>query len=67
MLERAQKPAEKAKEEMQARLNALHLANIDDDIASLMEEFKVSQSPEIWTSILTLKQEKEKLTEKMQK
>jgi hypothetical protein len=67
MLERAQKEPEKAKDEMQVRLNALHLANIDDDIASLMEEFKVSQSPEIWTSILTLKQEKEKLTEKMQK
>lgn len=67
MLERAQKPSEKAKEEMQMRLNSLHLANIDDDIKVLMEEFKVSQSAQIWTSILTLKQEKEKLTEKMQK
>jgi len=67
MLERAQKPSEKAKDEMQMRLNALHLANIDDDIKALMEEFKETQSAEIWTSVLSLKQEKEKLTEKMQK
>ena len=67
MLDRARKSPEKAAKEMQDRLTVLHLANMDADIEELMTEFKKEPRSEIWTSILNLKQEKEKLTEKMQK
>ena len=63
VLERAQKTPEEVKLDVQKRMRALQLFAIEEDISALMKEFEENPTPELWTQILALKQEKEKLIE----
>ena len=63
VLERAQKTPEEVKIDVQKRMRALQLFAIEEDITTLMKEFQENPTPELWTQILALKQEKEKLLE----
>ncbi len=59
-LARADKSPMEAKAEFEVRIKALELNLLDEEIKNLMEEFKKNPTNELWTHILSLKQEREK-------
>ena len=59
-LSRAKKTPEEAKAEFELKIKALEGNLLDEEIKSLMEEFKKNPTNELWTHILSLKQEQEK-------
>ena len=59
-LERANKTPEEAKIEFELKIKALEGNLLDEEIKTLMEEFKKNPTNELWTHILSLKQEQEK-------
>ena len=63
MLARADKSPEQIRQDIQNRTRALQLILIDEDIKQHMIEFKENPTQELWSQILALKQEKEKLKE----
>ena len=63
MLARADKSPEQIRQDVQNRTRALQLILIDEDIKQHMIEFKENPTQELWSQILALKQEKEKLKE----
>lgn len=63
VLQRAQKTPEEVKMDVNKRMRALQLLALEEDISHLMKEFEENPTSEIWTQILSLKQEKEKLME----
>lgn len=63
VLERAGKSPEEVEIDMKRRLNALHMKAVEEDIQRLMHEFTQNPTSELWTQILSLKHEKEKLGE----
>lgn len=58
-LERAQKTQRIAQKEFKERLSALNAALLNEEINNLLKEFKKTQDPQLWTQILSLKQELE--------
>jgi len=62
-LERAQKTEHLAQHEFKERLKALNCSLLQEQIDTLIKEFKQSQDPQIWTQIVSLKQELEKAQE----
>ncbi len=64
ILDLANKTPKEIEMDMQKRLTALHIMAIEKDIQNLMKEFSQNPSQELWTQILYLKNEKEKLAEK---
>ncbi|MGN1091251.1 MAG: hypothetical protein ACI4RJ_02005, partial [Alphaproteobacteria bacterium] len=58
-LERAQKTQRVAQKEFKERLSALNAALLNEEINNLLKEFKKTQDPQLWTQILSLKQELE--------
>jgi len=63
LLERAQKTEHLAQHEFKERLKALNCSLLQEQIDTLIKEFKQSQDPQIWTQIVSLKQELEKAQE----
>ncbi len=63
VLERADKSPEEVETDMKRRLSALHMKAVEEDIQRLMHEFTLNPTNELWTQILSLKHEKEKLGE----
>ena len=59
-LARANKTFEEAKAEFEVKIKALESNLLDEEIKNLMEEFKKNPTNELWTHILSLKQEQEK-------
>lgn len=59
-LARANKSPEEAKAEFEIKIKALEGNLLDEEIKAQMQEFKANPTPELWTHILSLKQEREK-------
>ena len=59
-LARANKSPEEAKAEFEIKIKALEGNLLDAEIKAQMQEFKANPTPELWTHILSLKQEREK-------
>lgn len=59
-LQRADKMPEEARRDFEMRITALEQLMLDEEIKRQMEEFKKNPTQELWTHILSLKQEREK-------
>lgn len=59
-LARTERSPEEAKIEFELKMKALEGNLLDEEIKNLMEEFKKNPTNELWTHILSLKQEQEK-------
>ena len=59
-LQRADKMPDEARRDFEMRITALEQLMLDEEIKRQMEEFKKNPTQELWTHILSLKQEREK-------